>query len=117
MKFHEEAFEGTVEIVAAAMEEAEVELSEMGGEQVADFFAAIYKRLAAIEDGVEDAAGKPGSFEVYQDAKGEYRFRLKAANNQVIAVSEGYKTMAACNKGIESVKRSSCGAEIKEVEK
>ena len=37
MEFHEEAFEGTVEIVAAAMEEAEVELSAEGGELVADF--------------------------------------------------------------------------------
>ena len=51
MEFHEEAFEGTVEIVAAAMEEAEVEISADGGEQVAEFFAAIYKRLRGLANG------------------------------------------------------------------
>ena len=29
-------------------------------------------------------------FEVYQDKAGEYRFRLKARNGEIIAVSEGY---------------------------
>ena len=54
MDFHEKAFKGTVEIVASAMEEAEVELNTKGGEQVADFFSAIYKRLAAIENGEDE---------------------------------------------------------------
>jgi len=113
MKFHEEAFEGTVEIVAAAMEEAEVELSAKGGEQVAEFFTAIYRRLAALEDG-EDAPARPGSFEVYEDAKGEHRFRLKAANGQIIAVSEGYTSRSACLKGVDSVRRSAPEAPVKE---
>lgn len=117
MRFFEDAFEGTVEIVASAMEEAEVELSAKGGEQVAEFFTAIYKRLAAIENEEDDEPeAKPGSFEVYEDAKGEYRFRLKACNGQVIAVSEGYSSKAACLNGVASVQRSTCGAEIKEVE-
>ena len=116
MGFHEEAFEGTVEIVAAAMEEAEVELSAKGGEQVGDFFAAVYKRLRSIANGEEDGEpARPGFFEVYEDAKGEYRFRLKAANGQTIAVSEGYTTRSACLNGVESVQRSSVGAEIKEI--
>ena len=116
MGFHEEAFEGAVEIVAAAMEEAEVELSAEGGEQVGDFFAAVYKRLRSIANGEEDGEpARPGSFEVYEDAKGEYRFRLKAANGQTIAVSEGYTTRSACLNGVESVQRSSVGAEIKEI--
>ena len=116
MNFHEEAFEGTVEIVAAAMEEAEVELSAEGGEQVGEFFAAIYKRLRSIADGEEEKKpARPGTFEVYEDAGGEYRFRLKAANGQTIAVSEGYTTKTACLNGVESVQRSSVGAEIKEI--
>ena len=116
MEFHEEAFEGTVEIVAAAMEEAEVELSAEGGQQVGDFFAAIYKRLRSIANGEEEEKpAKPGTFEVYQDAKGEYRFRLKAANGQTIAVSEGYTTMASCLKGVESVQRSADGAAVKQL--
>ena len=30
-------------------------------------------------------------FEMYKDKAGEYRFRLKARNGEIIAVSEGYK--------------------------
>lgn len=115
MEFHEEAFDATVEIVSSAMEEAEVELSAEGGAQVADFFTAIYKRLSSLVDGVEASPSRPGSFEVYQDAKGEYRFRLKAANGETIAASEGYTTKAACLKGIESVQRSSQNAPVKQL--
>lgn len=46
-------------------------------------------------------------FEVYQDAKSEYRFRLKAGNGQKILASEGYKAKASCMNGIESVKTNS----------
>ena len=143
MKFNEEAFEGTIDIVAAAMEEAEVELSAEGGKKVAEFFEAIYKRLAVIaeeedEDDEEDeeeedeeedddedsdaeeevveekAAARTGSFEIYMDAKGKYRFRMKAANGQTIAVSQAYKKKESCVKGIESVKKNA-EAVVKEV--
>ena len=53
-------------------------------------------------------------FEVYVDKSGEYRFRLKATNGQVIAVSEGYKAVAGCLNGIESVKTNAVDAEIVE---
>ncbi len=188
MKYNEEAFEGTIDIVAAAMEEAEVELSAEGGKQVAEFFEAIYKRLAVIaaadddddddddedddddddeEDDEEDDEGdedddedeedsdeedgeieeeseeapemgeeiqeeskaeeaedqltkepsvsRTGSFEVYTDAKGKYRFRLKASNGQTIAVSQAYKKKESCLKGLESVKKNAAAAVIKEV--
>ena len=45
-----------------------------------------------------------GKFEVYKDKAGEFRFRLKASNDQIILVSEGYKTMASCKNGVDSVK-------------
>lgn len=112
MAFHEEAFEAAVEIVAATMEEAEVEVSAQGGEQVADYFAAIYHRLREIAEDRELAKG--GAFEVYRDAKGEHRFRLKAANGQTIAVSEGYSSAAACLKGVESVRKNAPAAVVKE---
>ena len=133
MKFNEEAFEGTIDIVAAAMEEAEVELSAEGGKKVAEFFEAIYERLAVIaqegeddddddeeeddeEDSEEDekSASRVGSFEVYMDANGKYRFRMKAANGQTIAVSQAYKKKESCLKGIESV-RKNAEAVVKEV--
>lgn len=55
-------------------------------------------------------------FEVYKDNKGEWRFRLKAANGEVIASSEGYSSKAACLNGIESVKKNAPIAEIEELE-
>ncbi|MEJ6655892.1 MAG: YegP family protein [Pseudomonas sp.] len=45
-----------------------------------------------------------GTFEVYQDKAGEYRFRLKASNGQNILASEGYKTKSSCLNGVASVK-------------
>ena len=55
---------------------------------------------------------KHPKFEVYQDKAGEYRFRLKARNGEVIAVSEGYEAKASCLNGIESVKKNAPEAEI-----
>ena len=116
MAFHEEAFEGAVEITAAMMEEAELEFTEESAEKVSAFFAVLYKKLRAVANEEEEVPSrKPGTFEVYKDAAGEYRFQLKAANNQVIAVSEGYKSRESCLNGIESVQESSQKAEIKEL--
>ena len=60
------------------------------------------------------AAEKHPKFEVYTDKAGEYRFRLKATNGQVIAVSEGYKAEASCLNGIESVKKNAVDAPVVE---
>ena len=57
-----------------------------------------------------------GKFEVYTDARGEFRFRLKASNGQVIATGEGYKTKASCMNGIESIKKNAPEAKVVEVE-
>ncbi len=47
-----------------------------------------------------------GKFELYTDVRGQYRFRLKAANGQIVAVGESYKTKAAALDGIDSVRRN-----------
>ena len=57
---------------------------------------------------------KNPKFEVYTDKAGEFRFRLKATNGQVIAVSEGYKAMASCENGIASVNKNAPDADIVE---
>ena len=57
---------------------------------------------------------KHPKFEIYQDKAGEYRFRLKATNGQVIAVSEGYVAKASCVNGVESVQKNAVDAEIVE---
>ena len=51
-------------------------------------------------------------FEVYVDKAGEFRFRLKATNGQVIAVSEGYVAKKNCENGIASVKKNAVDAPV-----
>ena len=54
-------------------------------------------------------------FELYKDAKGEFRWRLVASNGQTIATGgEGYKSKESAKTGIESVKKNAPIAEIKE---
>ena len=53
-------------------------------------------------------------FEMYEDKAGEFRFRLKARNGEIIATSEGYKTKANCENGIASVKKNAPEAEVVE---
>ena len=71
---------------------------------------------ANIENQTEegyDTLSNP-KFEMYQDRAGKYRFRLRARNGKIIAVSEDYSGKAVCLKGIESVKFNSGDAEIME---
>jgi uncharacterized protein YegP (UPF0339 family) len=53
-----------------------------------------------------------GKFELYKDAAGKFRFRLKAGNGQVIAVGEAYETRASAMNGIESVRKNAAGAAL-----
>ncbi len=48
-----------------------------------------------------------GKFVITKRTNGEFQFNLKATNGQVILSSEGYTTKAACNNGIDSVRRNS----------
>lgn len=48
-----------------------------------------------------------GTFVISTRSNGEFQFRLKAGNGQVILASEGYTTKAACLNGVESVKKNS----------
>ena len=70
---------------------------------------------AKVEDQTTEVIEKVTNpkFEIYNDKAGEFRFRLKARNGEIILASEGYKTKAACENGIESV-RKNAPAEIAE---
>ena len=74
--------------------------------------------VAAIEDQTIEgfATEKNTKFEVYKDNKGEYRFRLKATNGQIIATGEGYVAKASCLNGVESVRRNAPEAPVAEAE-
>ena len=74
--------------------------------------------VANIEDQTVEGfeVAKNPKFEVYVDKAGEFRFRLKATNGQIIAVSEGYVAKPGCLNGIESVKKNAPEAPIEYVE-
>ena len=49
---------------------------------------------------------------VMRETNTAVKFDLKATNGQVIAVSEGYTTLANCLNGVESVKKNAPEAEV-----
>jgi uncharacterized protein YegP (UPF0339 family) len=54
-------------------------------------------------------------FEVYKDSKGEFRWRLKSANGQVIATAgESYQNKAGAQNGIAAVQRDAPGATVED---
>ena len=73
---------------------------------------------AKLEDQTvaEVAAVTNPKFEMYTDKAGEFRFRLKTRNGEIIAVSEGYKAKASCLNGIDSVRRNAPDAAVEKVE-
>ena len=72
--------------------------------------------VAGVEDQTAEKPVKVANpkFEVYADKAGKFRFRLKAKNGQVIAVSEAYETKKAALAGVASVKKNAPGAKIVE---
>lgn len=58
----------------------------------------------------------PSGFEVYEDDGGEWRWRLRHRNGNILADSgEGYASRSAAEDGIDSVKRNGPGAEHEEL--
>ena len=72
--------------------------------------------LAGVENQTEPGwtVLKHPKFEMYLDRKGAYRFRLKARNGEIIAISDSYAAKAGCLGGIESVKTNAPDAIIVE---
>jgi uncharacterized protein YegP (UPF0339 family) len=52
-------------------------------------------------------------YQVYKDIGGKYRFRLRAANNKILAVSEAYESKAGCINGVKSVQKN-CQSQIED---
>ena len=72
--------------------------------------------IAALEDQTVEgfAAAKCPKFELYTDKAGEFRFRLKATNGEIIAASEGCAAKESCENGIASVRENAPVAEMVE---
>jgi len=69
---------------------------------------------AAVEDQTikEFETQKNPKFEIFLDKAGEFRFRLKATNGEIILASEGYTAKQGCKNGIESVVKNAPIAEF-----
>ena len=78
-----------------------------------------YKAKTDAENGVE-LVKKSGTddklkYEFFEDAKKEHRWRLKAANGQVVASSSaGYKAKADAEKAVANIKANAAKAEVVE---
>lgn len=55
-------------------------------------------------------------YELYKDKGGQFRFRLKASNGEIIAVSEGYKAKSSAKNGIASIGRNAPEAPVVEAD-
>ena len=53
-----------------------------------------------------------GTFEIYKDKKGDFRFRLKSRNGEVVASGESYPSKAIAKKGIAAVQRAAADAKV-----
>ncbi len=107
------------------------DLKAGNGEVIAT--SEVYSGEAACKNGVESVrtnapianfedqtvegfeTAKNPKFEMYLDKAGEYRFRLKARNGEIIATSEGYKAKASCLNGIESVRKNAPDATVEKI--
>ncbi len=51
-------------------------------------------------------------FEVFKDADGQYCFQLKAANGEVVADSQGYRSLSDARVGMAAVQSAAAAARI-----
>lgn len=51
-------------------------------------------------------------FEIYKDKAGEFRFRIRATNGNILASSEGYKAKASAQGAIDRIKADAAGAAV-----
>ncbi|MBR4038018.1 MAG: YegP family protein [Tidjanibacter sp.] len=76
-----------------------------------------YTTLAACKNGIESVkknSADDARFERKEAKNGAPFFNLKAGNGQIIGKSEMYSSAAACENGIESVKKNAPDADVVE---
>ena len=53
------------------------------------------------------------TFEIYPDRSGEYRWRLRARNGELMAVSEeGFTRKSSCLNSVKRIQEEAAGAEL-----
>jgi uncharacterized protein len=53
-----------------------------------------------------------GKFEIYKDRGGQFRWRLKAGNGEVVASGESYVSKAGAKHGVQAVQNAAAGAQV-----
>lgn len=51
-------------------------------------------------------------FEIFKDKAGEFRFRIRATNGNILASSEGYAAKASAKSAIDRIKSDAAGAAV-----
>jgi len=107
---------------AAAAEQASRERDTMAQELAesesarADIGAALdasEAELAAAQETIAAAMASKATFEVYEDKGGEYRWRLRHRNGNVIATGgEGYSSKQKVMQGLRSVQSNAAGGAV-----
>jgi uncharacterized protein YegP (UPF0339 family) len=75
-----------------------------------------YESLASAKNGIESVqknSGVDGRYDRKTASDGRFYFNLKAGNHQVIGTSQMYKSEAARDAGIDSVKTNGSTATVK----
>jgi uncharacterized protein len=65
-------------------------------------------RMLANATGVNRLA----DFEIYRDESGQYRWRFRADNNEVVAAGEGYRSKDNCEHAVQLIKEQGPQAEV-----
>ena len=63
----------------------------------------------------DDSDSRPARVEVYPDAEGGWRWRLKARNGEIVAASESYTTPSSARRSISRLKAIAPHAELRMV--
>ena len=53
-----------------------------------------------------------GKFEIYRDGKGQYRFRFRAGNGEIVATGGSYPTKADARRAVSAVMHAAAGSKI-----
>ena len=102
--------DGTVTVTPPEEATFEVELEREEGLLELEFEVEWPKREGDID---ADATASRASFELYEDAAGEWRWRLVHDNGNIIADGgEGYSSRQKARQGIDSVKRNARNAPV-----
>jgi uncharacterized protein YegP (UPF0339 family) len=57
----------------------------------------------------------PAKIEVKKNAAGQFYWRFKSANGEIVATSEAYVTKQGCLKGIDSIRRDAANSPIQDM--